>query len=102
MKYVLPLLTVFASLALASQARADLMDYVKKPDDSFSWKLKEKIKHPLGDVYDIELVSQTWQGIKWEHQLQVYVPTDVKPTETIVLYNQGGKSSPVAILIGME
>jgi PhoPQ-activated pathogenicity-related protein len=102
MKHALPILTFLAALVLAPHARADLMDYVKKPDDSFAWKLKEKIKHPLGDVYDLELVSQTWQGIKWEHQLQVYVPTGVKPTETIVLYNQGGKSSPVAILIGME
>jgi PhoPQ-activated pathogenicity-related protein len=82
--------------------RADLLDYVKKPDDSFAWKLKEKIAHPAGTVYDLELVSQTWLGIKWEHQLQVYVPTGVKPTETIVLWNQGGKASPVSVLIGME
>jgi PhoPQ-activated pathogenicity-related protein len=83
-------------------ARADLFDYVKKPDDSFAWKLKEKINHPAGTIYDLELVSQTWQGIKWEHQLQVYVPTGVKPTETIVLWNQGGKASPASILVGME
>lgn len=83
-------------------ARADLLEYVKKKDDSFSWKLKEKKAHELGDVYDIELVSQTWQGIKWEHQLQVYVPKGVKPTETIVLWNQGGKASPTSIVVGME
>jgi PhoPQ-activated pathogenicity-related protein len=47
-------------------------------------------------------VSQTWQEIKWEHPLQVYVPKGVKPTETIVLWNQGGKPSPTSILFGME
>ena len=89
------------SLATAWPERI-LLDYVKKPDDTFAWKLKEKINHPAGTVYDLELVSQTWQGIKWEHQLQVYVPTGVKPTETIVLWNQGGKASPTTILVGME
>lgn len=83
-------------------ARADLLEYVKKKDDSFAWKLKEKKAHELGDIYDIELTSQTWQGIKWEHQLQIYVPKGVKPTETVVLWNQGGKASPTSIVIGME
>jgi PhoPQ-activated pathogenicity-related protein len=96
------LLAAATFFACHGAARADLLDYVKKPDDSFAWKLKEKINHPAGTVYDLELVSQTWQGIKWEHQLQVYVPTGVKPTETIVLWNQGGKASPASILVGME
>jgi PhoPQ-activated pathogenicity-related protein len=53
----------------------------------------------LCKVHDLHLVSQTWQNIKWEHQLQVYVPTGVKPTETIVLWNQGGTAGPaVAVL----
>ena len=95
-------LVMAAFLAGVGQARADLLEYVKKPDDSFSWKLKEKIAHPLGDVHDLQLVSQTWQSIKWEHQLQVYVPKGVKPTETIFLWNQGGKASPLTILFGME
>src|SRR6516165_6999192 len=95
-------LVMAAFLAGVGQARADLLEYVKKPDDSFSWKLKEKIAHPLGDVYDLQLVSQTWQSIKWEHQLQVYVPKGVKPTETIFLWNQGGKANPNTILFGME
>lgn len=96
------LLILAGFFAACAPVRADLFDYVKKPDDSFAWKLKEKIKHPQGDVYDLELVSQTWQGIKWEHQLQVYVPTGVKPTETIVLYNQGGKANFTSALVGME
>ena len=97
--YVLALVGLYFGAGLA---RADLLEYVKKPDPSFEWKLKEKIAHPAGDVYDLHLVSQTWQKIKWEHQLQIYVPKGVKPTETIVLWNQGGKSSPTSILVGME
>jgi PhoPQ-activated pathogenicity-related protein len=95
-------ITVIAILIAPAFARADLLEYVKKKDDSFAWKVKEKINHEMGTVYDLELVSQTWQGIKWTHQLQVYVPKGVKPTETIVLYNQGGKASPTSIVFGME
>jgi PhoPQ-activated pathogenicity-related protein/lysophospholipase L1-like esterase len=83
-------------------ARADLLDYVKKPDAAFSWKLKEKKETADGTVYDLHLVSQVWQGITWEHQLQVYLPKGVKPTATMFLWNQGGKSSPASVLFGMD
>jgi PhoPQ-activated pathogenicity-related protein len=92
----------FFMASAGAHVRADLLDYVKKPDDSFSWKLKEKIDHPQGTIYDLHLVSQTWQNLKWEHQLQIYVPKGVKPTETIVLWNQGGKASVTSIVAGME
>src|SRR5262249_10250011 len=61
-------------LGAAAPARADLFDYVKKPDDSFSWKLKDKLELPEGTVYNLQLVSQTWQSIRWEHDLQVFLP----------------------------
>ncbi len=83
-------------------ARADVIDYVKKPDKAFSWKLKAKTPHADGTVYDLHLVSQEWQGIRWEHQLQVYLPTGVKPTTTLFLWNQGGKASAATIAFGMD
>ncbi len=105
---LLPLITLrrtaFAAILLglaASPVRADLHDYIKKADDSYSWKLKGKSDTDQGTIYDLDLVSQTWQGIKWEHQLQIYVPKGVKPTETMVLWNQGGKASPTSIAMGM-
>jgi PhoPQ-activated pathogenicity-related protein len=98
----LPLwLSLFALTAGAGTAQADLFDYVKKPDPAFAWKLKEKKETPEGIIYDLHLVSQVWQGITWEHQLQVYLPKGVKPTTTMFLWNQGGKSNPTTILFGM-
>lgn len=85
----------------APAARADLFDYVKQPDPDFEWKLKEKKESPEGTIYDLHLVSQVWQGIKWEHQLQVYLPAGVKPTTTMFLWNTGGKASPTTIAFGM-
>ena len=68
----------------------ELVDYVKKADDSFSWKLVDKKESDAGTVYTIDLVSQTWQKIKWDHKLQVYVPKGAKPQATMPLWNQGG------------
>jgi PhoPQ-activated pathogenicity-related protein len=89
-----PLAFVAVSLVAVPAARADLMQYVKKADPSFVWKLKKKDTVPSGTLYYLDLTSQTWQGIKWDHVLQVYLPKDVKPTATMVLYNQGGKPNP--------
>jgi len=83
-------------------ARADLFDYVKRPEPDYKWKLNETSKHPLGTVYDLHLVSQNWQGIVWEHQLQVYRPTNINPNATMLLYNTGGSANIGTTLLGME
>jgi PhoPQ-activated pathogenicity-related protein len=89
-------------LAGAPRARADLAEYVKKPEPKYSWKLKERINSPQGTVYDLELVSQEWEGIVWTHQLQVYQPREASPAATMLLYNTGGKANPGNVAFGME
>ncbi len=88
-------------LVVCTAARADLAEYVAKPDASFKWNVKAKVETPLGTVYDLALTSQTWQGIQWDHGLQVYVPSGVKPTATMFLWNQGGKPSTGATTVGL-
>src|SRR5262249_6977682 len=86
----------------ATSARADLPDYLKKPEAAYTWSLKEKIAHPDGTIYDLRMVSQTWQDITWEHQLQGYQPSDVQPSTTMLLCNTGGNAKPLDVLLGME
>lgn len=88
-------------LIACTVARADVAAYVAKPDASFKWAVKTKAESALGTVYDLTLTSQTWQGIQWDHGLQVYVPTGVKPTATMFLWNQGGKPSTGASTFGL-
>jgi PhoPQ-activated pathogenicity-related protein len=95
-------LAVVGGMLWSAPVRADLKSYVERPEGAYRWKLTEKINHPLGTVYDLHLVSQTWQEITWEHQLQVYQPKDVAPTPTILLWNQGGSANPGTIAYGME
>ena len=92
--------TVLALFAPAG-ARADLLDYVQKPEPHFAWKLKQKIASDAGVVYDLEMTSQTWEGIDWTHHLQVYQPKDVQPTPVMMLFNTGGKPAPGSIAMGM-
>ena len=80
----------------------DLVDYVKKVDDSFTWKLADKSESDAGTVYTIDLVSQTWHDIKWDHKLQVFVPKGTKPQATMVLWNQGGTPNATSGLVAMQ
>lgn len=95
-------LTLVSLLFAACTARADLNEYVKRPDDSFRWALKSKVAAPSGTVYTIELTSQTWQGIKWDHLMAVYVPDGVKPTDTLFLWNDGGRPDPLKGFLAFE
>jgi PhoPQ-activated pathogenicity-related protein len=67
----------------------ELTDYVNKPDDSFSWKLVDTKKKFLGTIYTLEVVSQTWHKVKWDHKVIVLVPNGVKPQSTMLLWNEG-------------
>jgi PhoPQ-activated pathogenicity-related protein len=81
---------------------SELTDYVNAKDDSFSWKLADATKSDLGTVYTIDLVSQTWHGVKWDHKLQIFVPKDVKPEATMVLWNEGGTPDISSTLLGIK
>jgi PhoPQ-activated pathogenicity-related protein len=98
----LPLaLTALLALGLGA-SRADLLDYLKKPEPKFAWKLKDKKDLPQGTLYDLELTSQEWQKILWKHQLQVYQPKDVKPNATMLLYNTGNDANIGTIAFGFD
>lgn len=66
-----------------------LRHYLNNGDTSFHWELKES--YPLGDVtvYNLQLQSQTWRGIRWAHQLAVFVPKENK-YDGALLFISGG------------
>lgn len=81
-------------LVCAATARADLATYVAKPDTSFAWKLEKNSTSKAATVYTLSLTSQTWQKIEWKHDLVVIVPSGIKPTDSMLLWNTGGTPSP--------
>jgi PhoPQ-activated pathogenicity-related protein len=86
----------------APELPSELTDYVSKPDNSFSWKVSDRVTTDLGTVYTIDLVSQTWHDVKWDHKLQVYQPKSAKPQSTMVLWNQGGTPGISSGVLGLE
>jgi PhoPQ-activated pathogenicity-related protein len=90
-------------VVLAGQAaRADLAKYLAKPELAYRWKLNKNSDTAAGKTYDLELVSQTWQGITWKHSLRVVLPKKVTPKATMFLWNTGGNPSPRSILMALD
>lgn len=79
-----------------------LSKYVARPESVYRWELRGKTAREKGAVYDLHLVSQTWQGLVWEHHLQVFQPADIQPAKTMVLWNQGGRPSDGSAAFGWD
>src|SRR3954466_9527548 len=98
----------FACIALVaitlvpSLLRADLEEYVRRPEPAFAWELKDKTEQAGDRIYDLRFASQNWQGIVWRHQLVVYQPKVAAPNTTMFLWVNGGSARPAHALIGME
>lgn len=76
----------------AEKTPTALQDYVTAKDDAFAWTI---IKNDRADgflTYDVDLTSQVWQGITWKHALAVFVPPDVRHTDTVLLFVMGGST----------
>jgi PhoPQ-activated pathogenicity-related protein len=100
MKTMFCLVCLGACGLLPPACRADLQEYLKKPEPKFSWKVQKKNDTFQGTVFEIQLVSQTWQDTVWEHSLQVFLPKKVEPTRTMFLWNTGGKPDLKSELLG--
>jgi len=88
-------------LAGSCVARADLFSYVNQPDPAYRWELRDVTEGPTGKVYDLHLVSQVWQGITWEHQLQVYEPANLEFPDVMPLYITGGGAGDADKALGL-
>lgn len=55
-------------------AQADLDAFMKKPDPAYRWEKRGEQELAGCRVYDLHLVSQVWQGITWEHRIQIFRP----------------------------
>ena len=92
---------VLAAVLLSAYASADLFSYVEKPDDAFRWELRGTEEVAQGKIYDLFMVSQVWQGITWEHQIQVYEPRNLKYTDMMPLLITGGSADDESTGIGL-
>jgi len=78
----------------------DLINYVHKPDAAYDWTQRETYRRETATVYDLHLVSQIWQAIRWTHRLQVFLPDHLEFPDTVLLYNTGGAGGELETGIG--
>jgi PhoPQ-activated pathogenicity-related protein len=95
-------LAAFAFFLFPSLAFADLEEYLRKPEPEFAWSLKDTNDQAGDRTYNLQFVSQNWQGITWRHELQVYRPKGATPNRTMFLWINGGSPRSAHALIGME
>ncbi len=76
-----------------STANAQLMNYIRRPDPAFKWRHVTTQRVERGRIYKLHFVSQVWEGIGWQHQLQIYEPNNVRyPNMTLIWVTGGGAS----------
>lgn len=85
------MLLVFSGAVLHA---GTLEAYVRQPDDSFKWKALEQEDMEGLAVTRLELVSQTWRGGAWTHDLYVGRPGTVRnPAVAFLLITGGAKGT---------
>ncbi len=89
---------VLVTLLVAAVAVATpLDDYVARPDASYTYSVAQTTPTPLGNVYVLDMKSQTWRSEKevnrtlWQHWLTIFVPTGVT-SDTALLFINGGSN----------
>jgi PhoPQ-activated pathogenicity-related protein len=81
---------VLSALAFAATpARADLAGYVKRAEPAARVEAVGEEKERGLTVTTLELVSQTWRGKPWRHELRLFRPTPAKPGDLAVLAVSG-------------
>ena len=88
-------LAIVVSLGIGGAAFADLTAYVQRGDGAYGWKAEGERSMPHGKVHDLILTSQVWQGITWKHRLQIAVPSESMPGDTVLLFLTGGNNEEV-------
>ncbi|MBQ17020.1 MAG: phenylacetic acid degradation protein [Planctomycetaceae bacterium] len=78
--------------APATEPTSALDDYVRAKDSSYRWTLQETRSTDRGRVHRIQLVSQTWQGIRWQHRMLVLEPRRLAHADRVLLFITGGST----------
>ena len=80
-----------ALILLSAPAQADLDSYLGKPEPVYRWEKRGEEVRDGCRVYELLLVSQVWQGIPWEHRIQVFRPENPAYPRFCSLRSVGGK-----------
>ncbi|MFB3786310.1 MAG: PhoPQ-activated pathogenicity-related family protein [bacterium] len=83
---------VLASAAMAGEPEGALRRYLDRPESVYKWTLQNEQEAKGAKVYDLRLVSQTWQNIVWTHQLRIVAPEKRNESGLGLLFITGGSN----------
>jgi PhoPQ-activated pathogenicity-related protein len=72
-------------------AAVALERYIAKADASYAWHVRDRREQRGIELAEVELTSQTWQGVTWKHQLALIVPRRVRDPGHALLIVGGGR-----------
>jgi PhoPQ-activated pathogenicity-related protein len=72
-------------------AQKPLDDYFQRPEPAYRWEKRETKRADGVTIYTLFMISQTWQGIEWDHFVQVFYPDRPRFPRFAGLYNTGGR-----------
>ncbi|MCC6682795.1 MAG: PhoPQ-activated pathogenicity protein [Phycisphaeraceae bacterium] len=80
-----------APLCRAEISDSTLVSYVQKPDDSFSYQVRQHMMLGATEAYELTMTSQTWHGITWKHRVFVVKPSKIYAEKQGLLLIAGGR-----------
>jgi len=87
------LLAATLCLLLQPAHAGGLKDYVLRSDDSYTYKLYSAERVGDTTICVVDMISQTWQGIPWQHWVSIIVPGNVTYPKTALLIIYGSRNN---------
>src|SRR5688572_25236547 len=93
-------LPLLLGMLLGCRASADLAGYVAAPTPDFRWTKQSESAVGSVKIVNLQVRSQTWRGIAWDHTIQVFIPPAMKHPRTALLLVTGGSPGTSDTLLG--
>lgn len=75
---------------------AAIYEYVERAEPAFAWKVTGRQQLDVGQVLTLNVTSQTWHDVVWEHAVEVCTPAQLRHPNHALLFVTGGRQPPKA------
>lgn len=82
--------SIAVAVLLSPTTRADLFEYLARSEPDFRWEKRGQSELPDGTLWELHMISQTWQDRPWEHAVQIFRPKNLHYPRTAILLITGG------------
>lgn len=80
----------------ATEIPTALQNYVDREEPDYQWSVTNRAKTEHGRLLQLNLTSQKWHDIVWEHAVEIFEPADLDHPKHAILFVTGGRQPPKA------